>query len=74
VSTNHITNPRIEVVNDSEYAVEVAALEARLAAEHVAAMAQLEALRDEVLAELAASGEPELARELLDGWNSVAYR
>lgn len=34
-------------------------------------MAALEALRDELLDVLAASREPELARELLDGWNKI---
>lgn len=50
---------RVEVVDDSEYAVE---------------MAHLEALRDETAAFLITEGSPELAAELLDGWNTVAVR
>lgn len=49
----------MEVVDDSEYAVE---------------MAHLEALRDETAAFLIAKGSPELAAELLDGWATVAVR
>lgn len=64
----------IEIVDESEYAVEVKALEARLAAEHAVQMAKLEGLRDEVFAFLKAEGSPELAAELLAGWDSVAYR
>lgn len=59
MSNTKSSNIRVEVVDDSEYADE---------------MAHLEALRDETAAFLRAEGSPELAAELLDGWASVAVR
>lgn len=53
MSETQTSKVRVEVVDDSEYADEIAALEG---------------LRDEVLGVLVASGEPELARELLADW------
>jgi hypothetical protein len=52
-TTDSRPHVRVEIVDDAAYAAEIA---------------ELEALRDQVLHTLAESREPELARELLAGW------